>query len=186
MKFLQRFLQCLFRWGQPAEYGDVHKAQAILTQSMCDLTDGRVSEINKKMAELVKRLNDKLKIPVVAQGDLVPALKEVGVPIFSQTRALPKQSIVAAEYFGSEIVVVDQKKICDKMGWSKVIIIATIPHVWRARWIYEKQGFEVIIPAEIPKMIFQKNLVQPRWRKAVTAYPYEFLARLYFLCKGYI
>jgi len=153
---------------------------------MCDLDDGRTSEINKKMARLVGRLSRELKVPVVAQGDLVPALKKAGVPIFGQTRALPTQRIADAEYFGSEEVVTEQKEICDKMGWGKVIVVSLVPHIQRAIWIYKKEGFEVIIPAEMPRMIFQKDLIQPRWRKAITAYPYELLARLYFLWKGYI
>jgi len=47
-------------------------------------------------------------------------------------------------------------------------------------------GLEVVVPPRIPKMIFQPNLKEPRWRVAWKAYLYEFSVRSCYLLMGYI
>jgi len=69
----------------------------------------------------------------------------------------------------------------------RTIIPAQVkPAIWRAIWMYEMLGLEVVVPPRIPKMIFQPNLKEPRWRVAWKAYLYEFSVRIYYLLMGYI
>lgn len=187
MRILKRFLQCIFVWGVPRAKGDLRDAQVILTQAMCNLTDGSVSKTNKLMANLIARLySTDAFLPVFPQGELSRAIREKGVPLFAETELLISNGVLEDGYLGSYEVAFKQKELCDKMGWKKVVLVSFAPHIWRAKWVYEKLGFEVIIPAEMPRMVFEKGLAQTPWRRAITGYSYEFLARVYYLWKGYI
>ncbi len=87
-------------------------------------------------------------------------------------------------YFGTREVAEDQM-----LGHPNIrtIIPAQVkPAIWRAIWMYEMLGLEVVVPPRIPKMIFQPNLKEPRWRVAWKAYLYEFSVRIYYLLMGYI
>ena len=186
MPRIRRFLQCIFVWGVPQAKGDLHEAQVILTQAMCNLSDGSASKTNMLLAKCVRKNYIVLGAPVFPQGELAQAIERQQVPIIGQTRILQSSGVFEEGYFDTYSVALEHKKFCDQMGWKRVVLVSFVPHIWRAKWVYEKLGFEVIIPGEMPKMVFQKDLAQRHWRRDLTGYAYEFLARLYYLWKGYI
>lgn len=185
MHFLKRLLQCLFVWGTPKPRGDLHEAQVILTQSMSDCTNGSVSKVHSSLAEYVQKLYDELGLPICAQGELAPALEARRLPLVGKTMAQIAYDVADPEYFGTYEVALEQVRFCAGR-YRQIIPVQVTPAIWRAIWVYEKLGFGVIIPPGIPAMAFQENLKEWRWRRAITAYPYELAARLVYLSKGYI
>lgn len=185
MHFLRRLLQCLFAWGTPRPRGDLQKAQAILTQAWSDCLDGSMSETHKRLTRYVVHLYQELDVPVYAQGELAPHLAKWGIPLAGATRKQDSYTVLDREYFGTYEVACDQKALCGE-SCLRIIVVQAVPATWRTIWVYERLGFQVIVPSDMPHTVFQKELLEPRWRRAITAYPYELAARLVYLLKGYI
>lgn len=181
------FLKCLFVWWKPQGSKNISKAQIILTQAGSDLSDGSISKTNRDLAILAKKYSEQLNIPIFAQGEVARVLDEMNVPVIARTKseAIP-DNFGSKEYQGTDGIVSLQKKYCDEHGFKRVIILAFVPHIWRAKWTYEKAGFDTFIPNDLPWYVFQKDANQQRWRRAITAYPYEFKTRLEYLFKGMI
>jgi hypothetical protein len=179
-------LQCIFIWGQPAPEGDIQQAQIIVTQASSNCYGNRPSKTNFALAGFAEMYHRRLGIPLFPQEAVARILMANNVEIIATTKSydLP---LLSAEYgSGSRDVAELQNNFCRERGWTKVLLVAFSPHAWRARWIYERLGLEVIIPENLPKIQFQSDLSEWRWRRAVTAYPYEFFTRLWFMYKGYI
>lgn len=183
---LFRLFQCIFNWRKPPGEGRLQDAQLIVTQAASDLEGGLPSKSNMGLADCAQHYHKMLGIPIFPQAEVGRIIKQRGIHILGNTPFDSNTSIFSSKYSGSDGVARLQKELCDEMGWSRVILIATYPHAWRARWIYERLGLEVIIPPDLPKMKFEHKFSQKRWRWAITAYPYEFLTRLFFLYKGLI
>ena len=187
MKLISLFFKCLFVWWKPRGFGNLSEAQIILTQAASDMLDGSSSKTNKLLAEAAKNYSEKLNIPIFAQGEVARVLKERNVPVVGSTprEAIP-DNFGSKDYYGTSGVAEIQKKYCDEHSLKKALILAATPHTWRAKWTYEKLGLKVILPPESPPMIFEKGMNQRRWRRAITAYPYELKARLDYLFNGVI
>lgn len=183
---LFRLFQCVFIWRKPSGEGCLQEAQLIVTQAASDLKDGLFSKSNIGLADCAQRYHEILGIPIFPQAEVGRILKQRDVHILGDTPFDSNTSIFSSNYSGSDGVAKLQKELCDREGWSRVILVATYPHAWRARWIYERLGLKVIIPPDLPRMQFERKFSQKRWRWPITAYPYEFLTRLFFLYKGLI
>lgn len=183
---LQRLFQCFFVWGQPAPRGAAGDAQLIVTQAMSDCVDGGSSETNFVVAELARKYHAELGIPIFSQKEVGRILEAMGVQVVSNAPTQSTTPILSKKYIGTEGVARLQKVFCDSRAWARALIVVPYPHFWRALWIYERLGLQVIVPEGLPKMKFQSNLSQWRWRRAITAYPYELAARLRSLCRGLI
>lgn len=183
---LQRLFQCLFVWGQPAPRGALDDAQLIVTQAMSDCEGGASSDTNLVVAELARKYHEQLGIPIFPQKEVGTILEAMGVQVVSCAPAQSAIPLLSKQYIGTEGVAWLQKVFCDSHAWTRMLIIVPYPHFWRALWIYERLGLQVIVPSGLPKMKFQSNLSQWRWRRTITAYPYELLARLRSLYKGLI
>lgn len=183
---LRRLFECVFVWGEPTPRGNLQDAQLIVTQAMPDCAGGASSDTNVAIADLAQHLHDKLGIPIFPQAEVGKILETRGVPLVGNTLFYGNVSLLADEYIGSHGIARLQKNLCDEHGWTKVLLVVPFPHAWRALWIYERLGLKVIVPPGLPKIKFQRNLTQRRWRRAITAYPYELLARLISLYMGVI
>lgn len=182
------FLKCLFCWWKPGIKGNLKDAQIILTQASSDMEDGSSSKSNKILAETAKFYSEKLNIPIFAQGEVAKVLKEMNVNSLvgsTPCEAIP-DNFESKDYYGTSGVALIQKKYCDEHNIKNALILALYPHTWRAMWTYEKIGIKIILPPKSPSMIFEKKANQHRWRKAITAYPYELSARLKYLFMGLI
>lgn len=183
---LHRFIQILFLWGKPEDKGLLSSAELIVVQAMSDCIGGHSSRTNYKLAALAKWYQKRLNIPIFPQGEVGNILLKQGVVLIANSPVQSTDDMSSSLYITTESLAQLQKKLCDTYEWTTVLVIAPYPHAWRAIWTYEKLGLRVIIPENLPKMEFQKELISPRWRHRVTAYPYELLARLLYLYKGYI
>jgi hypothetical protein len=152
---------------------------------MSDLTDGTTSRVHDVLARYVIDLQRATALPIYPQGGLARVLAKYNIPLMGRTRESIANSIFDPKYFGTYEVVLEQKAGCAGR-YSRIIPVQVTPAIWRAIWVYEKLGFTVVIPPDIPHMIFQNELSHWRWRRAITAYPYELAARLVYLFKGYI
>jgi hypothetical protein len=187
MKSIILFFECIFCWWNPRGQGDLKDAQIILTQAASDMRDSSSSTTNKLLAQAADMYGKKLNIPIFPQGEVAKVLDRMNVFIVGRTpcEAIP-DNFGSKEYQGTSGVAMIQKKYCDEHRYSTVIVLAATPHTWRAKWTYEKLGLKVIIPPDSPPMVFEKNMNQRRWRRAITAYPYELKARLEYLFNGEI
>ncbi len=183
---LKRLFQCFTVWGQPAPSGNSEDAQLIVTQAMPDCEGSVSSDTKLELANLAQRHHQELGIPIFPQAEVGRVLENRGVRVIGSAPNQSTISLLSDEYIGSHGIAQLQKDFCDSRGWTRVLVVVPYPHAWRAIWIYERLGFEVIIPPDLPKMKFQSSMTQGRWRRAITAYPYELLARLWSLCKGLI
>lgn len=187
MKKISLFIQSLVCWWNPGARGNLSDAQIILTQAASDMADGTSSKTNKLLAEAAQRYAEQLKIPIFAQGEVARVLDLLNVEVVGRTpcEAIP-DNFGSGEYQGTDGVAKVQKKYCDQHGFTRILMLAASPHTWRAKWTYEKLGFEVILPPKSPPMISQKGMNQKRWSRYSTAYPYELGARLKYLFIGLI
>jgi hypothetical protein len=187
MKF-NRLLQVFSCWGTPQPEGDLSSAQIILTQAAPNLVGNReYSLTNVALALMAERLQRELDIPIFAQEEVAVILRERGADLVGSTPVFSNVPITSKQYgTGSEGVARLQLDFCQAHGYRSVIIIAFVPHAWRAIWTYQKLGFDVIVPPNLPQVEFQKEFEQWRWRSPITAYPYELLARLAYFKSGFI
>lgn len=184
--FFVRLLQCLRAWGKPPRSGKPEAAQVILVQTVSDLKGGRPSETNLALAKLARKYHEQLGVPVFPQVEVGRILEEWGVPVVGSTPVFSEIPVFAKGYAGTHGIARLQKEFCDSKAWRRALVLAAWPHAWRAIWNYERIGLEVIVPPDLPKMKFERQMSQARWRQALTAYPYEFLARLFYLKQGLI
>ncbi len=183
---LRRIFECVFVWGEPTPKGNLQDAQLIVTQAMPDCEDGAFSDSNIATADMAERLQKELGIPIFPQAEVGRILSSRGVKLAGTTKFFGTVALTNKEYPGSHGIARLQKKLCDERGWTKVLLVVPYPHAWRALWIYERLGLEVIIPPRLPKIVFQKGLTQKRWDSPFTAYPYELVVRLMSLLIGVI
>lgn len=187
LAFLRKLKVCLFEWGQPNSRGDMSKGQIILTQAASDLSDGHSSNTNKDIACEATLIYGQTFLPIFPQQEVRTILEDGPCPIVGEaTSKDSNKRVESTEYMGSDGVARLQKKYCDKHKITCVIVVAAYPHAQRAIMIYEKLGLEVIVPPWLPKAQFEKDMAQWRWQRAITAYPYEFFIRLFFLFTGRI
>lgn len=181
----KRFLECLFVWGAPQAKGDPAKACLIVTQANANLTSGATSDINKMIARVAAVYARRYGAPIFPQAEVGEYLEGQGIQTvggrtpFQADRPQGSESYEVARW---------QKSYYDKNRLEGPILLATTrPHCFRAVRIYEKMGFKVVVmPDAFPPMIFQKGLRQWFWRTPWIGYPYELLARLYYLYMGYL
>lgn len=175
-----RILQSFFVWNiKPT--GTLANGQILLTQAASD-TEEQLGETNIKLASLVRDLFDVLGLPIFSQGEVGRQLILWGIPLVGNTDCQDESN----HYLDSYEVAKLQKELCDKKGLRRAIIVTYQAHLWRVVQIYKRLGFEVIVPAGLPRLMFEKDLSQWWHRRPITHYPYEFLARLYYIYKGYI
>ena len=184
--FARRLLQCLFCWGTPKPKGDLTRAQMILVQAASDLVDDSPSRINMELAQYVADLHTLTRLPTHAQGEVARILDKKYVPLLGRTYTQRQAREQDLPYIETIDVALQQKQLCDDVGWDKVVVVAPVPHIWRVVWVYERLGYEVIIPAQLPRFLWGEKLEQERWRTPWKAYRYELGARLLYLYKGYI
>lgn len=184
--FLRKLVKCLFVWGQPTPKGDPKDAQLIVVQSMSDCEGDVSSQTNLIVADYVCKYHERFGTPIFPQAEVGRILEEQHIPTVGETAFYSKVDLGSDEYIGSDGIARLQKRLCDEKGWTRVLVVASYPHAHRACWIYERLGLEVIVPPALPKMWFEKQFSQGRWRRPISAYPYELLARLFFLYKGLI
>ncbi len=183
---LRRLFQCFFVWGQPTPKGNPKDAQLIVVQAMSDCEGDVSSQTNLSLASYALRYYERFGTPIFPQAEVGRIIEGQHTPIVGETAFCSTVDLWSDEYIRSDEVARLQKHLCDETGWTRVLVVASYPHAHRACWIYERLGFEVIIPPALPKMQFEKEFSQRRWRKPISAYPYELLARLFFLYKGLI
>ncbi len=178
--------KCLFVWGKPSPRGSVEDAQIILTQANSDLVDGSSSRTNKKLAAFASCLRKKLSLPIHAQGEVGRVLLADGVRVEGKTFRQEETQEKGLKYLDTFSVAVAQKRFCDERKFKRVIPVAPVPHIWRVIWVYEKLGFEVIVPPDMPTMVWKEEMKQGQWRAPGSGYVYEFCSRLMYWYKGQI
>ena len=183
---LLRLFQCFFVWGRPAPRGNPKEAQLIVVQAMSDCEGDVSSQTNLCVAGYVKGYYERFGTPIFPQAEVGRILERQGIPTVGRTAFYSTVDLRSHDYVGSDGIARLQKRLCDERGWTRVLVVASYPHAHRACWIYERLGLEVIVPPALPKMRFEREFSQRRWRRPISAYSYELLARLFFLYKGLI
>ena len=184
---LRRLLQCIFVWRVPNPCGNPATADLIVVQSASDCIGNATSTTNIALADAAQVLHETHGTPIFPQAEVGRVLNTRGVATIATTPIYSTISLLTSEYgAGSYDVALLHKQLCVKHGWTKVVVLAYHPHIVRVVWIYEKLGFEVIVPSNVPRMTYQSTASQWRHRRAITSLPYELAARLWFLYQGYI
>ncbi|MFZ2887135.1 MAG: hypothetical protein WA021_04930 [Minisyncoccia bacterium] len=160
-------------WNAPDASGSVMNAQAIITQACSDLPGGMTSKTNRVLAETAIALHKRLGLPIYAQGEVACHLLELGIPVAGKTL----RQIDSPEYLDTGAIARQQFVQCAEYQRKRVVVIAFVPHVWRAARAYKKAGFEVIIPEHLPACCWEPDAAQRQWRRPFYGIPYEFAAR---------
>lgn len=179
--------KCLFCWGTPRPVGDASSAQVICVQACGDLADGTTSQTNASLAYTAAEYRNVLGLPLLAQGEVADALSRMSVRSVVRTATQEELRKSGKPYMNTYHVAIEHLKCCKANGWSRVIVVGYAPsHVWRCIWTYERLGLTVILPSEMPSIIWGEHLYQKRLRTPLTHFPFEVCARLFFLYRGYI
>ena len=172
------FWECLTTWSLPLT--PLLGAQAILAHAAGENSPTDPGLVNEYIASLVRTLYYGLKVPIIVQGELRPSLLHIPLHAIS-----PRQAEVAPRYLSTRNIVLWQKEEYDKIGAKRVVVVSYYPHYWRAVKATKKVGLEVVIPVGI-REVYDPNNSQWWARSGAINKPYELVARLYFLEKGWI
>lgn len=183
---LKLFFQCIFDWRHTPQ-GNLSDAKLIVVQCASDCIGKKPSVTNLLLATVVQKYHEELGLPIFPQQEVGDILLQRGITLVGETPRYSEIPFFSTEYGnGTEKVAQMHKELCDKKGFDTVLCVGFYPHVYRVVRVYEKLGLKVVVPAHLPWIHFQNDLNQWWWRKRIIAYPYELLARLYFLYKGFI
>ena len=175
---LKILCECLTVWSVPPT--SLQGAQVILAHAAGENSPNDPGIVNKYNAELIRKLYQELKIPVIAQGELKLCLSDIPDAVFS-----PRQAETAPNYMNTYDIALWQKAECDKLGVTRVVLISYYPHYWRAVKATEKVGLTVLVPSGL-REIFDPNNSQVWARYKWVNRLYEFLvARPFSLLKGW-
>lgn len=177
MSLLKRLWECLTVWSVPPT--SLRGAQAILAHAAGENSPTDPGRVNEFIAGKIRELYYELDVPVIIQGELKSCLI---VPLAAVSL---RQAEVAPNYLSTRDIALWQKEECDKLGAKIVVLVSYLPHYWRGMKAAEKVGLTVLTPSGL------KEIYDPANRQMWARYkfvnrPYEFLARLYFLWKGWI
>lgn len=179
--------KCFFWWSVPRASSNIDEGEYIWGFPGSDCIGGITSQTNGSLAKYVVEVMNSTRIfrpsRVLLQGELARAVEKLGIAV---TWTSPCQTVELGSegYIESNDAFQEAARLSE--GAKHIIVIAMVPYIWRLIWMLERLGFIVIIPANMPWHIPQKNLSQPRWRYWFTAIPYELVARLYSLYMGLI
>ncbi len=182
---IERFFTCLFYWRRPVPDRTLNDAQVIIVLACSDLANGETSLTNRQLADYAIVYHRLLSLPIIAQGEVARAIKDKGVPVFSQTRLQTTARPLDPRYLDTQAVAEHDRTLCREQGWTRILLFAYVPYVWRARWVYERLGLQIIIPRNLPHIIFE-DFAQKRLSRRQTLYPFELIARLVYLWRGNI
>ncbi len=184
---LRMLLRCLFCWGIPTPVGDPARAQVICVQACGDLASGGTSQTNVAIAYTAAEYRGVLGLPLLAQGEVADALIPLGVKSIVRTKTQAELRDAGEPYKSTYDVALEHLRYARMNGWTRAIVVAYAPtHIWRCIWVYERLGFTVIIPSEMPSLVWGEDLYQRRLSARSRHFPFELLARLWFLYRGYI
>ena len=176
---LKRLWECLTVWSVPPT--SLKGAQAILAHAAGENSPNDPGIVNEYNAELIRELHQKLKIPIIAQGELRLYLNDIPETMFS-----PRQAETAPNYMNTYDIAVWQKAECDKLGVKRVVLVSYYPHYWRAMKATEKVGLTVLVPQGLIEL-YDPNNSQVWARYKWVNRLYELLvARPYSLLKGWV
>lgn len=177
MRFLGLLWQCLIVWRVNAT--SLEGAQVILAHAAGLNSDGSPGLVNEYSTVLIKRLHEKLQIPVIVQGELADCL--IDIPLLAVS---PRQG-QSGRYIDTFDIAIWQKSICDDHNFKRVVLVSYLPHFWRGMRVTEKIGLQVCIPEGIKEIYDPEN---SQWwaRSGWVNRPYELLVRFYYLFKGQI
>lgn len=164
----------------------MHSAQIILTQACSDLESGKTSGTNVWIAAMAAQLSNEFGIGIFSQGEVTAKLRQLGVEVAGSTRIQSTANPFEDEYLDTWGVAQEQAAYCRKNGITRVLVMHYVPHVWRVMWCYKRLGLEVIVPPDLPIMVYEEGLQQKRLSSPWTLYPFELAARLVYWWKGYI
>ena len=115
------------------------------------------SQTNLSLASYALRYYERFGTPIFPQAEVGRIIEGQHTPIVGETAFCSTVDLWSDEYIRSDEVARLQKHLCDETGWTRVLVVASYPHAHRACWIYERLGFEVIIPPALPKMQFERS-----------------------------
>jgi len=174
---ISKLWECLTVWHVP--HTSLVGVQAIVAHAPGENTDGTPGCVNEFLADTIRGLYNRYNVPVIVQGELRACLYDVPLA------AVSKKQNEAPGYLSTKDIVLWHKAECDKLGVRVVALVSFDPHFWRAMKATQKVGLVALVPVLIKEMYDPANS-QWRWRYKYIARPYELLARLYFLWKGWI
>ena len=178
MGLLKRLWECLTVWSVTPT--SLQGAQAILSHAAGENTPSDPGVVNEYNAELIRKLYQELKVPVIAQGELKLCLSGIPGVIFS-----PRQAETAPNYMNTYDIAIWQKAECDKLSAKRVVLVSYYPHYWRAVKATERVGLTVLVPQGL-KEVYDPNNSQIWARCKWVNRLYELLvARPYSLLKGW-
>ena len=175
---LKRLWECLTVWSVPPT--SLRGAQAILVHAAGENSPNDPGIVNKYNAELIRKLYQELKIPVIAQGELKLYLNDIPGAVFS-----PRQAETAPNYMNTYDIALWQKAECEKLGVQRVVLVSYYPHYWRAVKATQKVGLVVLVPSGL-REIYDPNNSQKWARYKWINRPYELLARMESLRQGWL
>ena len=180
MSFLKTFIECFVVWRAKGTFmPNDGRADAILVHAGGNATDGSPGEINRFLALVVRQLHTETRLPIIAQGEIVPCLH--GLPLYGY---IPTQKEYV-KYLNTVDVAQMQKAVLEAQGWKHPILVSYQPHIWRAGKVLKKIVVDVLM-ADVSQVVYDKRCVQKWMRSPWLNYPRELVCRLVWLFQGKI
>ena len=179
MKFLIRFLECIFKWRvKSSDKRELADSQVILAQSF-GLRPSDPGESNKALAKIVENLYKRFQLPLVLQWEIVYYLPDIPM------EGIIREHRQAGKYLDTFEALNQSKDICKQHGWKKAIIIAHPDHIWRVAETARKMGFTVRI-VDTQSVPYDSHSTQLWTRGRIRFLTREIPARILYLLRGWI
>ncbi len=174
---LLKLISCFANWNLPSTSLD--GADVIISHAGGAALDGTPGPINEYLASEIRRLHAETGLPIIAQGEVAECLKDL--QLFGK---IPKQS-ESPTYVDSTYVARIHKQVCDAHGWKHPILITYSHHLWRAKMVTLKAGFQDVRHTQLRTIYFascsQRQMISPLFN-----IPREILCRILWVLQGKI
>jgi len=170
------FIECLFKWKQTKPQGNLSDADCIIALSF-----GRGQNTsgysNSAIANIVRRLLEKRKLPILAQYEIADFFNNGAVYSFGD---------ISRYWTSWDLLSLIQEKVAEN-NWSKPVLVIHPWQLWRVIHHCRRLNIkEVIIPPGLGHIHFDCHSVQLWTKNSLFWLIREIPGRIYYFKKGMI
>ncbi len=182
-RFIKKLFQCFFWWRKKNQYAteeELRNVDALIVSAFGGRDGDIIGISNAYLIKVTDEISKQYNIPIIAQWEIGNKSSQKNV-IFSIQKT-------PGEYLDTHGVAKKAAEFCKQRNIKSVAVIAHPDHTLRCKWALEeeKMDFEKVYIVNTEGCPYDPQSNQVWTRSPKKFIPYEILARLMYLAKGYI